>query len=236
MSVAYLEGVALSVISSTSPHGRLCRPYAHDPRSPLLHRRIASGGAVALPSWARPDGQHSHRAVIDQRFVVMGVAGAGKSMVGAVLAAALGVPFVEGDQLHPPDNVALMTAGTPLDDAHRAVWLRRIADRIHASRLCGEGVVVSCSALKRQYRDVLRDGDAEVRFIHLRGETALLRSRLESRHGHFMPASLLDSQLAALEPPDDHERAWVCDAGLPLDQIVAVLKAMVHGQHPAAQP
>jgi gluconokinase len=134
------------------------------------------------------------------RWVIMGVSGCGKSAVGALLAAALGVDFVEGDSLHTPANIARMAAGTALTDADRAAWLISLCERLHAAQLAGRGLVLSCSALKRRYRDQLRGADPTLRFAHLDGTPALLAARMQGRSGHFMPLSLLASQLAALEP------------------------------------
>ncbi len=156
-------------------------------------------------------------------FVVMGVAGAGKSVIGALLAGALGVEFVEGDAYHPADNVAKMSAGTPLTDEDRQGWLAAIAARLADARRAGTGLVVSCSALKRAYRDVLRAGESDVQFVYLEGSRDLLTQRLAGRRGHFMPPALRDSQLAILEPPAPDEHAWVCDIREPPDQIVASL-------------
>jgi len=134
------------------------------------------------------------------RWVVMGVSGAGKSEIGARLAVALGVRFLEGDSFHPPHNVAKMSAGVPLDDEDRAGWLQALGSEINAAREHGEGLVLSCSSLKRRYRDLLRQADPELRFAHLSGDRALLEQRMRTRPGHYMPASLLDSQLRDLEP------------------------------------
>lgn len=150
----------------------------------------------------------------------MGVAGAGKTLVGSLLAAALGVPFLEGDALHPAANVRKMTQGIPLTDADRVPWLDAIAARIAAAHRAGSGIVVSCSALKRAYRDVLRSADPELLFVHLSGERDLIARRLAARAGHFMPVSLLDSQLATLEHPGPDEHAVVVDVGEPSDAIV----------------
>ena len=154
-------------------------------------------------------------------LVVMGVSGCGKSTVGAQLAAALGVPFIEGDSLHPPHNVALMAAGTPLTDADRADWLLTIATQLGQAHAAGHGLVLSCSALKRRYRDQLRAPCPGLRFVHLQGSADQLRRRLQGRTGHYMPASLLDSQLSALEPPAAGENALVFNIALPADQITA---------------
>jgi gluconokinase len=145
------------------------------------------------------------------RWVIMGVSGCGKSGVGQRLATALGARFVEGDQFHPPENVAKMSAGIPLDDADRHGWLLRLRAEIAAASAAGTPLVLACSALKRRYRDLLREGDPHLRFAHLSGSRATLAARLEGRAGHFMPASLLDSQLRDLEPLQDDE------AGLQLD-------------------
>ncbi|HWT10135.1 MAG TPA: gluconokinase [Roseomonas sp.] len=135
-------------------------------------------------------------------IVVMGVSGCGKSTIGRMLAERLGWVFDDGDAFHPPANVAKMSAGTPLADDDRWPWLRAIAARIAQARATGQGVVVGCSALKRAYRDVLRDGQADVRFLHLTGSPELIMARQAARVGHFMPASLIASQFATLEPPD----------------------------------
>jgi len=142
-------------------------------------------------------------------LIVMGVSGSGKSAVGSLLAGRLGVPFAEGDAFHPPGNVAKMHSGTPLDDADRRPWLAAIAAWIGDQLAMGAGGVVSCSALKRAYRDILIAGRAGVRLVYLRGTGSLIGRRLAGRHGHFMPASLLQSQLATLEEPAEEERAIV---------------------------
>ena len=152
----------------------------------------------------------------------MGVSGSGKSLIGALLARALGIEFVEGDTFHSPENVARMSAGIPLTDEDRQAWLAAIATRLDAAR-ADSGLVVSCSALKRRYRDVLRAGRGDVQFVYLEGPRVLLEQRLADRRGHFMPSSLLDSQLAILEPPAPDEHAWACDIGEPPAVIVAGL-------------
>jgi len=160
-------------------------------------------------------------------YIVIGVSGAGKSVIGAALARALGVDFVEGDEYHPPENVARMAAGIPLSDDDRLPWLHALAERIRAANDAGTGLVVACSALKRSYRDILRDesGMPELQFVFLRGSPALIATRLPGRHGHFMPPQLLDSQFAALEEPSPEEHAWVCDITDTPEQIVAALVA-----------
>src|SRR5918996_4581851 len=135
--------------------------------------------------------------------VLMGVSGSGKTEVGTRLAEALGGTFVEGDDYHPPANVAKMRSGVPLDDADRQPWLETLSREIGKWLDAGKAVVLACSALKQRYRDILKAGRPEVRFVHLEGDKDLIRERLEHRRGHYMPASLLESQLAALEEPKD---------------------------------
>ena len=143
--------------------------------------------------------------------VVMGVSGSGKSTVGRALAARLGVPYAEGDEFHPKANVDKMASGHPLTDADRWPWLRSIAGWIGGQP---EGGVVTCSALKRAYRDLLRSA-GDVWFLHLTGDRALLADRLGARSGHFMPAALLDSQLADLEPLGPDEPGLAVDIAVP---------------------
>lgn len=153
--------------------------------------------------------------------VLMGVAGSGKSTVGALVASQLGWPFQEGDLLHPPGNVAKMAAGQPLNDEDRWPWLARIREWITAH---SDGVI-TCSALKRSYRDVLRD--PHVVFVHLTGTRDQLLGRLSARPGHFMPAALLDSQLADLEPPGPDESAFAVDiCSTPTEQVAEIARAL----------
>jgi carbohydrate kinase (thermoresistant glucokinase family) len=154
------------------------------------------------------------------RWVVMGVSGCGKSSVGIALAEALGVRFVEGDQYHSPENVAKMAAGTPLTDGDRVQWLASLQAEIRASVDAGVGVVVSCSALKRRYRDLLRAGAPNLHFAHLVGSKDLIAARMATRTGHYMPLSLLDSQLAALEPLEDEEAGVRLDIREPVPALV----------------
>lgn len=155
----------------------------------------------------------------------MGVSGSGKSLIGAALARELGVSFVEGDEYHPPENVERMSRGIPLTDRDRAAWLQALAARIRDATMKGEGLVLTCSALKRSYRDILRAESASLRFVFLSGPRTLIAERLAGRRGHFMPASLLESQLATLEEPSPDEGAWTCDITQSADDIVAALVA-----------
>jgi gluconokinase len=158
-------------------------------------------------------------------YVVMGVAGSGKTVIGAALAQALGIEFVEGDQYHSAENVERMSRGVPLTDDDRARWLRSLAGRIRDAKGAGTGLVISCSALKRSYRDILRAEASDLRFVFLKGERALIAERLAGRRGHFMPPSLLDSQLATLEEPSPDENSWVCDIRNSPQEIVVALVA-----------
>jgi gluconokinase len=134
-------------------------------------------------------------------IVVMGVSGSGKTTVGQLLADALGAEFAEGDAYHPPANIEKMRRGIPLEDADRWPWLQTLAAQIERWLAAGTTVVLACSALKQRYRDVLAKGRPGVRFVHLQGDKALMRHRLDRRRGHYMPTTLLDSQFTALEPP-----------------------------------
>jgi carbohydrate kinase (thermoresistant glucokinase family) len=165
-------------------------------------------------------------------IVVMGPSGCGKSTLGAALAARLGVPFIEGDALHPPENLAKMAAGVPLDDADRAPFLDAVGAALAARP---EGAVASCSALRRTYRDRLRARAGRVAFVLPLAPRAVLAARLAGRAGHFMPASLLDSQMATLERPGADELACVVDAAAPPDAQVAAALSFLrdHGAHSA---
>jgi gluconokinase len=159
--------------------------------------------------------------------VVMGVSGSGKTTVGQLLASRLGVPYAEADEFHPESNVAKMAAGTPLTDEDRWPWLRAIAAWI--AERGSQGGVVTCSALKRRYRDLLRDG-GPVWFLHLDGDRALIASRIAARTGHFMPPALLDSQIADLEPLGADEPGLVVDVGGTPDEIVDISLKSLPGQ------
>jgi gluconokinase len=146
-------------------------------------------------------------------IVVMGVSGSGKSTVGGLLAERLGVPYAEADDFHPPANITKMSAGHPLDDADRAPWLAAIADWI--AERGHRGGVVSCSALRRRYRDRLRQAAPDLFFLHLDGPPELIAARLTARMQHFMPSGLLSSQIETLEPlqPDEAGAVVPIDGG-----------------------
>ena len=152
-----------------------------------------------------------------RRLVIMGVSGCGKSSVGAGLATRLGLNYRDGDDLHPPENVAKMRAGMPLTDADRWPWL----DRVGQVFLAEAPVIVGCSALKRAYRDRIRTAaGGPVTFVHLAGSQEVIAARMALRQGHYMPLSLLDSQFAALEPPTAEEAITV-SIDQPLEALVA---------------
>ncbi|MBN2629988.1 MAG: gluconokinase [Rhodobacteraceae bacterium] len=160
------------------------------------------------------------------RLVIMGVSGCGKSSVGLALSYRLGMAWCDGDDLHPTENVEKMRAGQPLTDADRWPWLDRVAAELRVRA----PLIIGCSALKRGYRDRLRAGaGGPLQFVHLTGDRALIAARLAQRQDHFMPFALLDSQLAALEPPGPDE-AWTVPIDQPLAQqinrIVAALQTL----------
>jgi gluconokinase len=156
-------------------------------------------------------------------IVVMGVSGTGKSTVGRALALALGWDFQEGDELHPPSNIDKMQAGIALDDDDRRPWLDRIAHWIRSENDQGRGGVVTCSALKRRYRDRLRRAGGELRFVHIRVSRAALEHRTRHRL-HFMPTSLLDSQLQTLEEPTADENMLSVSGEDAVEEIVASVR------------
>jgi len=158
-------------------------------------------------------------------ILLMGVSGAGKSVVGRLLADRLGWTFRDGDDFHPPANVAKMRVGKPLDDADREPWLNELAALLATAATRGPPTVLACSALRQRYRRRLGLPHAGVRLVHLAGPADLLRRRIEQRAGHFMPAALLDSQLATLEPPDGSETPIVVDVEAAPAEIVARIVA-----------
>ncbi len=157
---------------------------------------------------------------IPPAICVMGVSGSGKTSIGEELAARLGRPFLEGDQLHPPANIGKMSKGIPLADADRWPWLDAIGAEVTRCLDAGEGIVLSCSALKRAYRDRLRAAtQGRLAFVYLHGARELLEERMGARTGHFMPASLLDSQLQTLEAPDGEPGVVTVDIGGTVGEI-----------------
>jgi len=164
----------------------------------------------------------------------MGVSGSGKSTVGAALAQQLHATFLEGDSFHPPDNVARMAAGIALTDADRQGWLYTLSNQLAAARRDGRDVVLSCSALKRSYRDVLRSQAADLALVYLAGTPEVLAQRMAGRSGHYMPPSLLASQLATLEPPQADELALRLDIAQDPQRLaedaLAWLRSLSHAQ------
>ncbi len=159
--------------------------------------------------------------------VMMGVSGSGKTTIAQGVAKRLGWDVLEGDSYHPPANVEKMSHGVPLDDADRLPWLHAIADAIDAELAAGRSSIVACSALKRSYRDIIIGGRRDVVLVYLKGSHDLLYERIKHRTGHFMPASLLDSQFATLEEPTDEERPIVVSVdGTPEEIVDSVLVAM----------
>jgi gluconokinase len=159
--------------------------------------------------------------------VVMGVSGSGKTTVAERLADELGWRFAEGDRLHPAANVEKMRQGIPLTDADRAPWLDRIGEELKSWAAAGQSGVMTCSALKRAYRDRIRSARPDVRIVYLRGSEALIASRVAARHHEYMPASLLQSQFEALEEPSPDERVITVDAvGSPQAEVAAVIAAL----------
>ena len=154
-------------------------------------------------------------------LVVMGVSGCGKSLIGTQLAAALGFESLEGDAFHSAENIARMSAGVPLTDENRAGWLANLSERLAQARAQGRHIVLSCSALKRRYRDVLRQGDPQLVFVYLHGERAVIEARMASRTHHFMPVTLLDSQFHDLEVPQADEDALTVNIEHSPEEIVS---------------
>ncbi|MDQ0675121.1 carbohydrate kinase (thermoresistant glucokinase family) [Pseudarthrobacter siccitolerans] len=163
------------------------------------------------------------------RVVVMGVSGCGKTTIGDLVARELGVPFLDGDSLHPVENVAKMAAGTPLTDEDRWPWLATVGRELAAA---GDGgMVLACSALRRSYRDAIREQAPDTIFLHLNGSKEVLKARIESRTGHFMPPALLESQLATLEPLDANEAGVHVDIAAPVNEVVATALANIPHTH-----
>ncbi len=154
-------------------------------------------------------------------IVVMGVSGSGKTTVARGIAETMHWLFAEGDDFHPPDNVAKMQRGVPLTDADRRPWLELLGAWLSEQASHGRSAVITCSALRRSYRDVLRQGRPQVRFCHVTAAPELIQDRVEHRAGHYMPPSLLPSQIATLEPLQPDEPGVVVDGGGAVDQVLS---------------
>ncbi len=162
-------------------------------------------------------------------IIVMGVSSTGKSSVGKAFADKIGAKFIDGDDLHPKANVMKMASGQPLNDEDRAPWLERIRDAVFSLEKKGETGIIVCSALKKRYRDLIREGNENVSFVFLKGEFELVLKRMQDRKGHFMPVSLLQSQFETLETPqaDEHDVCHIdIDADFPevVERCVRALK------------
>ncbi len=169
--------------------------------------------------------------------VVMGVSGSGKSTVAALLAAALGCQFQEGDDLHPRENIEKMHGGIPLTDADRMPWLHKIAEEIDRWRARGECAVLTCSALKRSYRDIIIGDRPAVVLVYLKGSRDLIRLRMIARHEHFMPVALLESQFATLEEPTPDEHPIIVDVGgKPAEIAHEIVCRLEERQHEPGEP
>ncbi len=205
-----------------------------DQGRPLLEQRIAESGLQSRPietMFDYLDFDEGRDPVATRAWevkplvvVVMGVSGAGKSAHGRALATALGWDFADADDFHPPGNIARMAAGQPLDDIARAPWLAALRTRIEQALAAGRPLVLACSALKQAYRDTLWADRPRMRLVYLEGSRDLLVARLAARAGHFMPPTLLDSQLATLEAPSDAVRIDI--SATIGDQVAAVRSAL----------
>lgn len=161
-------------------------------------------------------------SIIMTIFVIMGVSGCGKTTTGQALADRLGCPFYDGDHFHPPQNVAKMAGGQPLTDEDRVPWLARLHQMMAAHETKGETAVFACSALKKRYRDQLRDTLTAVQFIYLQGSFDMIWQRMQTRQGHYMKAPMLQSQFDALQPPDPDEALTI-----PADEAIETILNMI---------
>jgi len=189
---------------------------------------MRQGGRRSQPGWSAA---LVHAITKPVTIVVMGVSGSGKTTVAALLSAALGCQFQEGDDLHPRENVEKMQAGTPLTDADRMPWLRKIAETINNWGARRESGVVTCSALKQSYRTIIIGDRPGVTLVFLKGSYDLIRQRLAARHEHFMPVGLLDSQFAALQEPTPDEHPITVDVGGKPFEIVAEIVRHLEERH-----
>jgi len=167
-----------------------------------------------------------------RHVVVMGVSGSGKTTIARGVADALGFHFVEADEFHSKDNIAKMESGVPLTDEDRWPWLRALSTWMSEQADAGRSTVITCSALRRSYRDVLREGPPSVDFLHLAGPAEVIRERMADREGHFMPTSLLQSQIDTLEPLDADESGIVLDLRAAPEQLIAESVAWLDGGRP----
>lgn len=202
----------------------------------LLTQIVASPNAKETPCMAISGSTSSTPGAGTRTVVVMGVAGCGKTTVAGELVDRTGWVFAEGDDFHPSANVAKLRAGHPLDDDDRWPWLRAIATWIGAHERSGTSAVVTCSALKRSYRDLLREGHDSVWFGYLAVPATVLSDRLRCRRGHYMPASLLESQLAALEPLGDDEPGVTAIGHAPAPEVAAEVLKALRGDHSGELP
>ncbi|MEJ0095683.1 MAG: gluconokinase [Methylocella sp.] len=178
----------------------------------------------------------AHTIAMPVIVVVMGVSGSGKTTISALLAAALGCQFQEGDELHPPENIEKMRSGAPLTDADRMPWLDMIAKEIDGWRSRGESGVLSCSALKRSYRDIIIGDRQDVTLVYLAGSYELICRRMAARHEHFMPVALLDSQFASLQEPTPDEHPITVDIGArPADIAETIVRELENRSRQQAQ-
>jgi gluconokinase len=209
------RGTLTSVEASMTPIASIKEPVI-DVRAPVIPMREATRPSPALVAAGMP-----------RVLIVMGVSGCGKSTLAANAAEALGWPLVEGDSLHPPANIAKMSAGVPLNDDDREPWLRDIARIITAWLDTGGHGVVTCSSLKRHYRETISAGHPSVCFLYAKGSFDQIAPRLGRRTGHFMPTSMLESQFAALEEPGDDEIVLEVDVSATADEMSrASIKAL----------
>jgi gluconokinase len=203
-----------------------------DDRTPVLQQRLAEFGLIGKPietffdlnefdEGRNPVATRAWELRAPTVVVITGVAGTGKTTVGQMLADAFGWDFRDADQFHPPANIAKMAAGQPLDDTDRAPWLAAIRDDLASTLARGENAVVTCSALKESYRQALGGTSPGLTWVYLHGEPELIRRRLAERPGHFMKPAMLDSQLAALEPPAN---ALALDVSAPPAALVAQIR------------
>jgi gluconokinase len=187
-----------------------------------------SGTAGTAPAGEAAEAERTCAPV--RVVVVMGVSGSGKTTLGRALAARHGFRFLDADDFHPPGNVAKMRAGTPLDDADRAPWLRRLSGLLAEARV---PTVLACSALKARYRERLVAGCPQVLFVHLDGPADLIGARLAARAGHYMPASLLESQIGALEAPGEDGACVTLACDRPVPDLCAAVLAALAARRPA---